>query len=252
MPLRAVIFDWAGTTVDYGSRAPALAFVELFRRHGVVVTMEQARRAMGLHKRDHIAELLRDTGLDVPLEALYAEFLPLQGGILADHSEVIPGVVETVAALRARGLGIGATTGYTSGLMAILEPAARRQGFAPDVSIAADQVPAGRPAPWMCLEAAKQLGVYPMAACVKVGDTPADIAEGLNAGMWTVGVTRTGNELGLSQQEVEALAAGDLARRLAAAAARLTQAGAHFVIESVADLPAVLDEIGARGAGFRL
>jgi len=246
-PLKAVIFDWAGTVVDYGSRAPVLAMVELFRRHGIPITPEQARRPMGLHKRDHIAELLRQLEIDADLEALYTEFVPIQIDMLSQHSDLIPGVLGTVAELRRRGMKIGATTGYTTEMMQVLEPAARRQGFWPDASVAADQVPAGRPAPWMCLQVAMQLGVYPMAACVKVGDTPADIAEGLNAGMWTVGVTRTGNEVGLSLQEITGLPAETLAEVLSGAAERLTSAGAHGVIESVADLPAVVEQFRRAG-----
>jgi phosphonoacetaldehyde hydrolase len=131
-------------------------------------------------------------------------------------------------------------------MMTSLLPQAAAAGFAPHSTVCADEVPAGRPAPWMALTAAMQLGVYPMEACVKVGDTLVDIAEGLNAGMWTVGVTKTGNELGLSREEVEALAPADLASRLQAASDRLRQAGAHFIVEDVAHLPAMIAEIGQR------
>jgi phosphonoacetaldehyde hydrolase len=98
----------------------------------------------------------------------------------------------------------------------------------------------------MALRAAMELGVYPVSACVKVGDTVADIAEGLNAGMWSVGIAKTGNELGLSQAEVEALSGPDLERKLAAASERLLAAGAHYAIEGLAELPAVIDSINRR------
>jgi len=248
--LRAAIFDWAGTTVDYGSRAPAMAFVELFRRRGIPITMEQARGPMGLDKRDHVREIAQGlpgrTFSDADIEALYREFVPLQIEILPGYAELIPGTIETVAGLRRRGMKIGTTTGYSREMMQVLEKEARRRGFEPDVTIAADEAPAGRPAPWMALRAAMELGVYPMEACVKIGDTRADIAEGLNAGMWTVGVAKTGNEMGLSQQEVAGLDAAALVRRLAAATGRLAEAGAHFVVESVAELPEVVERIDRR------
>ena len=55
--IRAVLFDWAGTTVDYGSRALVEAFVEAFRRSGIELTAAEARGPMGRAKRDHIAAI---------------------------------------------------------------------------------------------------------------------------------------------------------------------------------------------------
>ncbi len=261
-PVRAVIFDWAGTTVDYGSRAPVDAFIELFRRHGVTVTAEQARGPMGSHKKDHVRLILamqpvaqqwqqrydRAASAD-DVEMLFQEFIPLQTEVIRRHTNVIPGVAEAVKILRQQGIVFGATTGYTRAMMAALLVQAAAAGFAPESNVCADEVAAGRPAPWMAITAAMQLGVYPMQACVKVGDTLVDIAEGLNAGMWTVGITKTGNELGLCPDDVEALPARELATRLNAASNRFLQAGAHAVIPEVAKLPTVIAEINERLAG---
>jgi phosphonoacetaldehyde hydrolase len=180
------------------------------------------------------------------VEQLYREFIPLQKEIIEHHNDVIPGVAQTVSWLRKHGIAIGSTTGYTREMMTLLRPQAAAAGFSPESTVCADEVPAGRPAPWMAITSAMQLGVYPMEACVKVGDTVVDIAEGLNAGMWAVGVTKTGNELGLTRAEVEALPGSDLASRLQAASDRLLQAGAHYTVEEVADLSAIIVEIGER------
>jgi phosphonoacetaldehyde hydrolase len=260
--VRAVIFDWAGTVVDYGSRAPVIAFVELFRRKAIEVTVVQARGPMGTPKKEHIRALLalesvaeqwREKCGRAPLEndidALYAEFIPLQTAVIAEHADVIPGTRDVMAELRNRGIRIGSTTGYAREMMRDLIPAAAAGGFDPECTVCADQVPHGRPAPWMALHAAMQLQSYPMAACVKVGDTIADIAEGRNAGMWTVGVTKTGNELGLAEAEADALAAEELKRRLSGAESRFRSAGAHYIIEQISALPPVLDEISARIIG---
>jgi len=258
-PVRAVIFDWAGTTVDYGSVAPVDAFIELFCRHRVTVTAEEARRPMGSYKKDHVRLILgmepvseqwqrlhgRAPSPD-DVEQLYGEFIPLQTEVIARHADVIPGVAEMMDWLRRQGIVTGSTTGYTREMMAPLLPLAAAQGFAPQATVCADEVPAGRPAPWMAITSAMRLGVYPMEACVKVGDTLVDIAEGLNAGMWTVGVTKTGNELGLALREVEALPPSDLAAKLTLASDRLLQAGAHFLVEGVAQLPTIIGEIGER------
>jgi phosphonoacetaldehyde hydrolase len=258
-PVRAVIFDWAGTTVDYGSRAPVDAFIELFRRHEVTVTAEQARGPMGSYKKDHIRLIMamEPVGLQwqqkngrtasaEDIDALFREFIPLQTEVIARHADVIPGVAQVVEALRRQGIVIGATTGYTRAMMTSLLAQAAAAGYSPESSVCADDVTAGRPAPWMAITAAMQLGVYPMQACVKVGDTLVDIAEGLNAGMWTVGITKTGNELGLSHAEVAALPAHELESRLSAASDRLLHAGAHFVIPAVAELPVVIAQINER------
>ena len=121
--------------------------------------------------------------------------------------------------------------------------AAREQGFVPDCSICAEDVPAGRPTPWMLWENIRQLQVYPTAAILTVDDTPVGIEAGRNAGTWTVGVTRSGNELGLSPAEIAALPPAELASRIDQARQRLFAAGADYVIETVAELPEVVLEI---------
>lgn len=258
-PLQAVVFDWAGTMVDHGSRAPVAVFVEVFRRRGVTISPEQARGPMGLEKKDHISAVAslppvaaqwralcgRDWSED-DIEAMFQETVPLQAQCVADFAELIPGALTTLAACRARGLKIGASTGYSRPIMEALLPAAARQGYIPDSSVCPSDVPAGRPAPWMAFQNAINLGVYPMSALVKVGDTVPDVEEGLNAGMWTVAVTHTGNELGLSAEEVAALEPQALADRLGPIRRRLRAAGVHYLIDSVADLLPVLDQIEER------
>ena len=55
--IQAVLLDWAGTTMDFGCMAPAVVFVEVFKRQGVPITMEEARAPMGAHKRVHIQRI---------------------------------------------------------------------------------------------------------------------------------------------------------------------------------------------------
>jgi phosphonoacetaldehyde hydrolase len=257
-PFDAVIFDWAGTTVDHGSRAPARVFVEVFASAGLDVTEAEARGPMGRAKWDHIAEVLALPRVAVQWQArhgrpathddvqrLYADFLPRQKQVIAQYSEVIPGVPEAVAECRRRGLKVGATTGYTRELMDVVEPLARAAGYAPDVSLAADDAPAGRPAPWLIFRACERLGVYPMTRVLVVDDTPVGIAAGRNAGARTVAVTRTGNALGLSLDDVRAMPPRELGERLRAIEAAFRGGGADHVLPSVADLPRLLDELTA-------
>ncbi|MCP5520018.1 MAG: phosphonoacetaldehyde hydrolase [Verrucomicrobiales bacterium] len=264
-PLQAVLLDWAGTTMDYGCYAPAVVFIEVFHRKGVEISVEQAREPMGAHKKVHIRQISQIPAVakkwqevhgkpcsEEDVEAMFQDFVPLQLACLADYADLIPGTLETCETIRARGMKIGSTTGYTSEMMAILQAEARKRGYEPDSTVCASEVPAGRPEPWMCLENAKRLGIHPMEALVKVDDTLPGIEEGLNAGMWSVGLARTGNEIGLNDQEINALAPEDYQRRIGRARRRMAQVGAHYVIDGIADLVPVLDDINNRlAAGER-
>jgi phosphonoacetaldehyde hydrolase len=257
--VRAVIFDISGTVLDYGSRGPVIAFVELFARHGVTVSAEEARRPMGTHKKDHIWIMMSDPEIGerwkkangslparTDVDALYGEFTTLQMEVLKKHCDVIPGVPGVVTELRRRGIKVANTTGFDTGMMVDLIQIAKQGGYSPDLWVCPDQVAKGRPAPWMAFYAAQKLDVYPMSAFVKVGDTPNDVAEAHAAGMWAVSITRSGNEVGLSQAELAALSETEQNTRVAAARARLAACGPHYIIESVADLMPVVDDITAR------
>lgn len=263
--LQGVILDWAGTTVDYGCFAPVAVFLDVFKARGVEITLAEARAPMGLFKRDHLRAITQMPEVarrwttvhgrppaEHDVDALYADFGPRQLEVILRYSTLIPDVDRAVKALRERGLKIGTTTGYTRAMMAVLLPEARRQGYVPDVVVCPDDVPAGRPAPWMAFQNAQRLGIYPMSALVKIGDTSVDVDEGLNAGMWTIALAKTGNALGLHPAEAEALPPDVLRERLHAIGAAFTDGGAHYVVDGLADVPPVLDAINDRlAAGER-
>jgi phosphonoacetaldehyde hydrolase len=258
-PLQAVILDWAGTTVDYGCLSPTAVFVEVFRKRGVEITMEEARGPMGSHKRDHIRAVSQMEGVakrwqgasgractEDDVEAMFRDFVPMQVACLAQYADLIPGTLDAMKDFRRRGLKVGTTTGYTGEMMEVLVPEAKQRGYVPDSIVCASEVPAARPAPWMCFQNAAALGVYPMQAYVKIGDTVSDVEEGLNAGMWTIAVTRTGNEVGLTEKEIAALPAAELKAKIARAEQRLARAGAHYVAEGLSAVSPLLDAINER------
>jgi phosphonoacetaldehyde hydrolase len=258
-PIRAVILDWAGTTVDHGSLAPVRVLQEVFTRRGIAISEEEARRDMGVLKKDHIRKILfapdvsakwREVAGQEPneadVESLFKTFVPLQLECLPKYSTVIDGVAETVVRLRKRGIKIGSSTGYTRAMLDLVQEAARKQRYAPDCALAPDDVGAGRPYPWMIFANAIRLQIEPLAAIVKIGDTPVDIEEGLHAGVWTIGVARTGNMVGLSAEDFAALGAAERAALLEKARSELAAAGAHEVIDAVADCEPALDKIEAR------
>src|SRR5436190_5052200 len=222
MKLQAVIFDWAGTTVDYGSNAPVIVLQELFAKEGITLHQEEARHEMGLPKLQQIREICDLPRLveewqeklgRPPEEAdclrIFEGFAAMQSEMLLEHSTVIPGVPEVVEKLRDRGFKIGSTTGYPRALLEVIRKQAAADGFAPDVTVTPDETHGiGRPAPWMAFENLRLLNIYPPQLCLKVGDTPSDMLEGRNAGMITVGVIESGNETakGGAQYAREALA----------------------------------------------
>ena len=258
-PLRAVVLDWAGTTVDYGCMAPVATFMQAFAESGVPITVAEARAPMGMPKWQHIQAITRMAPVatrwhavhgspprDRDVDALYTRFLPLQVQTVAQHSDVIPGVVETVGALRSRGIAIASTTGYPREVMDVVGRVAAEQGYETDVTICAGDTPAGRPGPFMALQALIRLSISPVEAVVKIGDTVVDIEEGLNGGMWSVGVAVTGNEVGLTASEYAAQPAEERLRLAKRATERLLAAGAHYVVDSLGDVLPVLEGIEER------
>jgi phosphonoacetaldehyde hydrolase len=257
--LQAVVFDWAGTVVDHGSRAPVAALMGVFAEACVPITVAEARQSMGIAKRDHIAAILRIPRVAgewqrvhgvAPAESdtrrLYDAFIPKQTECLAAWSDVIDGVASAVEQMRSWGLRIGSTTGYTRPMLNFLLDHARAQGFSPDYSSCPDDVGGGRPRPWMCYRNSVFLRTGPLNAMVKIGDTPSDIEEGRNAGMWTIGITRTGNEVGLTAAEWSATRAVDRPNLVAAAEKRLRAAGAQYTAQSVGDCLEAIERIDAR------
>jgi phosphonoacetaldehyde hydrolase len=261
----AVVFDWAGTMIDFGCQAPVEALRRAFAGQGVTLDDDQIRRDMGRAKRDHVHALLADPKVrhawiaawgrepdDVDDDTLMSALEPLMAATAEDHATLVPGAAGMLAALRARGVRIGSCTGYTRAMMAGVLPRAAQQGYAPEATVCAGETPLGRPSPLMLWRVLAELRAWPVFACVKVDDAPVGVAEGVAAGTWSVGVTASGNGVGLDLPAWRALGEGDRRDRMGAAAAPLRAAGADFVIETVADLPGVLDEIAARlAAGER-
>jgi phosphonoacetaldehyde hydrolase len=263
--VEAVIFDWAGTTVDHGSLAPVRAMTELFARQGISLSDADARRDMGIFKKDHIRRILAMPHVEAAwrdqngsasdertVETLFEKFQPLQTEVLEAYSQVIGGTVEITERLQRQGLKVGSTTGYTRPMLDRLLRCAAAQGYRPDAALCPDDTGGGRPYPWMCLRIALEFRVCAAAAVVKVGDTESDIMEGLNAGMWSVGVSASGNEVGMSAAEWEALRDEQRAGLTAKACEKLRAAGAHYVIERVSELGPILEQIDTRlAAGER-
>jgi phosphonoacetaldehyde hydrolase len=246
-----VIFDWAGTMVDFGCAAPIRALLEAFSQEGVRIDSLSARRDMGKSKIDHVRSLLSypevaaawqarhgRTADERDIENLMARLGPLMRDHAARASTLIPGARETFDRLRQLGLRIGSSTGYTREMMQPVLARAAEQGYAPEHLVCSGETPAGRPAPLMIYKACAELGVWPLSRVVKVDDAEVGIAEGKAAGAFTVGVA-SGNALGLSLEDLESVPSGDLKKAREA----LHAAGADLVLDSVADLVPMLEKV---------
>lgn len=257
--LQAVVLDWAGTVVDFGSFAPTQIFVEAFAEFGVSVSLEEARGPMGMGKWDHIRTLCNQPQIaeryraafnrlptDEDVTALYERFMPLQIEKIALHSAVIPGALEAIAALRDKGMKIGSCSGYPAVVMAKVVELARENGYVADHVVATDEVPNGRPYPAQALSNVIALGISDVAACVKVDDTWPGILEGRSAGMWTVALTCSGNALGLTYEQFKALPAEELAAQRTRISQLFEGSRPHYLIDTIVELPAVIADINAR------
>lgn len=257
--VQLVVFDWAGTTIDFGSRAPAAAFKQVFAGQGVTVTDQEARKPMGLHKRDHLITMLQMPGVaerwkaakgcpwtEQDVDTMYHEFMPYQMQALEQHCDLIPNVLQVATELRSRNIKLGGTTGYFQAALDVVYAAATKAGFYLDANVGADDVPQGRPAPWMIYEVMRRVGIYPPAAVVKIGDTVADIAAGRNAPCWTVGVCNSSSITGLSLEELNALSDVERDNVLNATKQAFEAAGSHYTITSIDEFPSVIDQINQR------
>jgi phosphonoacetaldehyde hydrolase len=258
-PVKAIVFDWAGTMIDFGCMAPVEALMEVFTGEGVAITDAEARADMGKAKLDHLRAILAEPGVaarwrkakgsvadEADIARIFAKLEPAMIETAARAATLIPGAAETFSALRDLGIRIGSGTGYTPAMMTAIRQAAAEQGYTPEVVICSGDTPSGRPAPLMTWAALIALDSWPANVCIKVDDAPVGIAEGKNAGCWTVGISGSGNEVGLDLEAYRALPEEERQVRLAGAEASLRAAGADFIIEDISQFLPVVHEIARR------
>jgi phosphonoacetaldehyde hydrolase len=243
-----VIFDWAGTMVDFGCEAPVKALLEAFEAEGVRIDAATARRDMGKAKSDHVQALLADPAVAAAwrerhghapassdVDVLMTRLEPLMRRHAAQAASLIPGALQTFEQLRAAGIRVASSTGYTREMLQPVLASAAAQGYVPEHVVCSGETPIGRPSPLMIYKACTDLSVWPLSRVVKVDDAEVGIAEGRAAGAFTVGVA-SGNALGLSRADLSALPPIERRSRIEDARQRLLRAGADVAVESVADL----------------
>jgi len=256
MKIKAIILDWAGTTVDYGCFAPVNAFVKAFEAHGITPTMDETRAPMGMEKRAHVAKMLEGERLstlwlekhgkapaDDDINAIYSKFEPNLFETLKDYTDPLPGVIEAVSQIRLMGIVIGSTTGYTIKMMDVVAPLAKDKGYNPDYIVCPEDVGAGRPAPYMVWRNLQKLGITDIRQVIKIGDTAADMEEGKHAGCICVGVLEGSSMLGLNEDEVKNMEADKLEELMKKAKNEYMKSGADYVIRNICTLPELINSI---------
>jgi phosphonoacetaldehyde hydrolase len=259
--VKALVLDWSGTVADAYVLAPAVVFTEVFKKHGVEISMFEARGPMGLRKDLHIKALtevpeLRHRWKEIKgkdpdqgdVDAMFADFVPMQLDCLRQYTGLLPGVAEVIQRLQKQGIKIGSTTGFVRSMVDILEEDAKKQGYVPDASVAGDEVEHGaRPKPFMVYKNLDMMDVHPIQSVIKVDDTVSGIGEALEAGCWGVGVSRYSNYMDVdSLADAESLSDEEMARRLDHTNEILQKAGAHYVIDSLADIEPVIEDVNRR------
>jgi phosphonoacetaldehyde hydrolase len=259
--IKAAVLDWSGTLADAYVIAPAVVFVEVFKSQGVEISMEEARGPMGLRKDIHIQKLTQVPEIAArweaikgkpptqdDVDAMFAEFVPAQLACLPKYTTLLPGVKDVCAQLQAQGIKIGVSTGFVRVMVDVLLKDVIAQGVTPDATVAGDEVLHGaRPDPHMVYKNLDLMGITDIKSVVKVDDTISGIGEAMNAGCWGVGLVRYSNYMNINTLEEEAtLTEADMQHRLAKTRTILEQAGAHYVIDSMIELPEVIEDINAR------
>lgn len=255
--ISCVIMDWAGTAIDFGCFAPLNAFLKVFSEEkGIDITYRQAREPMGLLKIDHIKAILnmpevnekfrvrygRDWNME-DVNEMYVSFEKHLFASLSNFTTPIPGVLDTIKELRESGIKIGSTTGYTQAMMDVVRPGAAAKGYVVDNLVTPDNLPAGRPAPYMIYKNMIDLAIPSVDNIVKVGDTIADIKEGVNAKVWSIGIITGSNEMGITEEEYNHRTPDELAALKQEVRERMIAAGAHFVLDNITELPACIEKI---------
>ena len=259
--VKALILDWSGTIADAYVLAPAVVFFEVFKKHGVEISMFEARGPMGLRKDLHIKALtetpeIRHRWKEIKgkdpdqgdVDAMFEDFVPMQLDCLRQYTGLLPGVAEVVQRLQKQGIKIGSTTGFVRPMVDVLEKDAKKQGYVPDASVAGDEVEHGaRPKPFMVYKNLDMMDVHPIQSVIKVDDTISGIGEALEAGCWGVGVSLYSNYMDIdSLAHAESLSDEEMARRLDHTNEILQKAGAHYVIDSLADSEPVIEDVNRR------
>lgn len=259
--ITTAILDFSGTTLDSMVLAPAVVFMDVFKNHGVEITMAEARKPMGLRKDLHIEEILKDKNVNQrwyeikgtkpnksDAEKLFSDFVPMQLSVLKKYSTLLPNTKNVFDILKYdMDMKIGLTTGFTRKMVDVLQKEALAQGISFDSCVAGDDIQDGcgvRPKPFMLYQNLMNLDAYPIENVVKVDDTISGVGEGINAGCWTVGLYSHSNYMNIdSLEHLETISKTELAMKKLYSMNKLVESGAHYLAPDISYLPKICESI---------
>ena len=188
-PIDLVVFDLAGTTIDDAGNAVLTSLLEAARIHDLPGTPEELNAVMGMDKREVFADLAARKAPDADPTSVaalardaLATFIAAMRASYERRLVPMPGAEDTFAFLRARGIKIATDTGFDSVIGGLIMERLDWPGRLIDLAVFSTDVARGRPAPYMIFHAMEHLGVLDVRRVIKIGDSPADLEEGTNAG----------------------------------------------------------------------
>lgn len=260
MAIRLVIFDWTGVVADFGAHGPAESLVRALAMRGMAVPMDEARAVADLSERDQPRALLgqyhlrvrwqqlhRRDWTDDDLTAIARDMTTLRRQSAGRHTGLSPGLRECVIALRERQVQIGLTINACRDAAALCLGAARSEGLLLKATACADDVPAGRPAPWMVFRVMERAGVYPPGDVARIAGSLTGIVEGINAGCRVGAVLASSALMGLTAAQFDALPDDERQRRLGSVRRQFLDAGAEFTADTLDQLPDAVAALPDRG-----
>jgi phosphonatase-like hydrolase len=196
--IKLVVFDIAGTTVKDNGEI-ATAFHDAMKEHGYDIPHEKIYPLMGYKKPEAIRMMLEEYETDVAavtteyINDIHDRFIELMLEYYTHTNELqpLPHAEEVFARLRERGIKIGLDTGFSTNITnVIIERLGWLKDGKIDYVVCSNEVPAGRPHPYMIQKMMQAAGIEDSKQVIKIGDTEVDINEGKNAGcLYSIGVT---------------------------------------------------------------
>jgi phosphonoacetaldehyde hydrolase len=256
--IKGIIFDTVGVLVDCGCLHHNKAIANIFKMRNIELKESLIRNFNGLTLKDQLKKIVTDRRVlndwkkiygnkpnDEDLAMLLQDLINRIAASIPEKDYIIDSYKKKFNKLNNKGYKIALTCEYPPALASLIFDKLQKDGFKFSQSITINDTMVGAPFPWMCYMSAIKLNVFPLNAIIRVGDSPYNIEEGINANMWTAGVVNTGNLIGLSKDEMRRKGVDKLHKKVKSAYKKFKKKGAHYVIDSINDISWVIDDINS-------
>lgn len=258
MIIKACIFDLGGTIIDKYSLTPLVSFRKAFLNKGIILDSDLIRKDMGLNKIDHIDQICSKPVVikdwykkynriinDEDKEDLYNQFLKIQKHETIENMKIIPETYNVIKKLRKRNIKIGSTTGFDKEQIERVKSILKSNGIELDSYVSSTCLDKpGRPFSYMIHENMNRLNISSPKNVIKLDDTKSGIREGINAGCWTIGVSRWSVYMNVNDySEINNLSTDNLINKIENSKKTLQKSGPNMIINDLRELPKIIDDI---------